>query len=391
MERPHRTTPVRVCMVVNNLDVGGLEKVVLSLLRHLPREAVEPHLICLSGPGRLYGEVDLPPAHRLVLDKAPELNAFPERLQAPALMVQIGKFMLSRGIEVAHVHNLAPLIFAGLPARLLGRSRPRVVYTEHNQIYRAREWAKRRFRHYVRLADEVVAVSNDLRNTLVSKLQIVGTPVRVLHNGIDPAPFANADGSVVRRELGIPDDQFLVGTAVVLSEQKGIRHLLDAARIVRAADPSLSFVVGGDGPLRVQLEKAAAELQLGDTVRFLGYRRDVPQLIAALDAYVLPSLWEGLPLALLEALALGKPIVATRVGGNPEVVEDGENGLLVPPRDPEALARALLTVRRDAALRARMRKNNLEKFSREFSLRSMVDAHVELYRELAANRRAPMH
>lgn len=373
--------PVRVCMVVNNLDVGGLEKVVLSLLRHLPTAEVEPSLVCLSGPGRLFDEVELPPERRLVLDKPLRL-ALRDKLLAPVTMARIWRFLHARRTDVVHLHNVGPLLFGGLPARLLGPRRPAVIYSEHNQIYRAGERARRRFRGYVRLADVVVAVSHDLRRSLVDGLRIA-PPVRVLHNGIDPAAFAAADGAGVRRELGAGGGDFLVGTAVVLSEQKGIRYLLEAARIVRAADPTVRFVVAGDGPLRADLERMAAALGVGDAVRFVGYRRDVPQLVAALDAYVLPSLWEGLPLALLEALAGGKPIVATRVGGNPEIVAHGENGLLAPPRDPTALAEAVLALRRDPALRERMARDNVAKFARCFSVSAMTSAHVALYRELA--------
>jgi len=374
--------PVRVCMVVNNLDVGGLEKVVLSLLRHMPAEDVESSLVCLSGPGRLFSELELPPERCLVLDKRSEVG-LAERLRTPAVLLRIRRFLRARGVEVLHAHNLAPLIYGGLAARLLGPGRPAVVYSEHNQIYRAGARARRKFVRYVRLADEVVAVSHDLRRTLVEGLH-VPRPVRVLHNGIDPGAFVGTDATAVRRELEGGQGGFLVGTAVVLSEQKGIGHLLEAARIVRAADRTVRFVIAGDGPLRTQLEEQARALGLGDTVRFLGYRRDVPELIAALDAYVLPSLWEGLPLALLEALASGKPILATTVGGNPEVVEDGVNGFLLPPRDPQAIARAILEVRNAPALRARMRENNLAKFARQFSVATMARAHVDLYRELCA-------
>lgn len=379
--------PVRVCMVVNNLDVGGLEKVVLSLLRHLPAAEVECSLICLSGPGKLFGDLLLPPEACLVLDKRAEVTAA-ERLRTPLLLARIARFLRARKVEILHTHNLAPLLYGGLAARLLGPWRPAVVYSEHNQIYRAGEKARGRFARYVRLADEVVAVSHDLRRTLVDGLRIA-PPVRVLHNGIDPSVFEGAGAGGVGRELGRREGEFLVGTAVVLSEQKGIRYLLEAARLVRDADPTVRFAIAGDGPLRAELEEQARALALGDTVRFLGYRRDVPQLIAALDAYVLPSLWEGLPLALLEALAGGKPILATTVGGNPEVVTDGENGLLFAPRDPEAIARAVLAIRRDAALRERMRVANVAKFRRGFSVASMAGAHLELYRELAVRRGRP--
>lgn len=375
--------PIRVCMVVNNLDVGGLEKVVLDLLRLLPAGEVETSLLCLSGPGKLFPQVTLPPERCLVLDKPPLLS-LGDKLRAPLVMAEIARFLRRRRVEVVHTHNLTPLLYAGAPARLMGRRRPRVLYSEHNQINRAGPAARRRFRQYARLADEVIAVSHDLRRILVDELA-VAPPVRVVHNGIDPAKFAGVDGAGLRLELGAGPGEFLVGTAVVLSEQKGIRHLLEAARMVRAADPTVRFAVGGDGPLRAELEGRAAALGLGGAVRFLGYRSDVPRFIAALDAYVLPSLWEGLPLALLEALASAKPIVATRVGGNPEIVGD-ENGLLVPPKDPEALAQAVLALRRDPARCRRMAAANRARFERSFSVTSMTDAHLEVYRALSASR-----
>lgn len=375
---------IRVCMVVNNLDVGGLEKVVLSLLRHLPAAEVETSLVCLSGPGALYGDLSLPPERCLILDKRPDVG-WGERLRTPLVLWRLAAFLRARRVDVVHLHNLAPLVYGGLAARLVWPGRPAVVYSEHNQIYRAGARGRRRFARYATLADEVVAVSHDLRRTLVDGVR-VSRPVRVLHNGIDPGGFRDVDPAAVQRELGRREGEFLVGTAVVLSEQKGIRYLLEAARLVRANDPTVRFLVAGDGPLRVELEAQAAALGLGDGVRFLGYRRDVPGLIAALDAYALPSLWEGLPLALLEALASGKPILATAVGGNPEVVEDGVNGLLLPPRDPEAIARAVLRLRGDPALRARMRQANLDRFARQFSAEAMAAAHLALYRECQARR-----
>lgn len=372
-------------MVVNNLDCGGLEKVVLSLLGRLSLEGIDTSLICLSGPGELFEAAHLRPDRCLILDKLPDLD-LAEKLRASLLIMRIRRFLRDQGVDVVHAHNAAPLVYGGLAAHTLGRARPAVIYSEHNQIYRADAGARRHFRRYIRLADVAVAVSDALRRTLVEDLH-VSPIVRVLHNGIDPTAMAHADGSAIRRELAIRDGEFLVGTAAVLREQKGIPYLLEAARLVRAADPTVRFVIAGDGPLRSELEKTADTLQLHDTVRFLGYRGDIPQIVAALDAFVLPSLWEGLPLALLEAMAAGKPIVATRVGGNVEIVDDPETGFLVPPRDPESLARAVLTLRRDAEARQRMQIRSREKFARHFDVTSMTQAHAALYREVAEGRR----
>ncbi|RZJ75333.1 MAG: glycosyltransferase, partial [Flavobacterium sp.] len=186
----------------------------------------------------------------------------------------------------------------------------------------------------------------------------------------------------VRRELGFAHDDFVIGTAVVLSEQKGIRYLIEAAKRVCAELPKARFVVAGDGPLRGALEDMGRASGLGERLTFLGFRRDIPELISSFDVYALSSLWEGLPLALLEALAIGKPIVATRVGGNPEIVEDGENGFIVPPRDADALARALVRVALDDGFRARVRAANVAKFAARFSLEAMLRGHAETYADV---------
>ena len=374
--------PINVCMAVNNLDVGGLEKVVISLINGLDPAEICVSLLCLNGKGKLFDEIDLPRGRCLVLEKNPWLDIGIGKVD-PNLLPPIRHFFAANKIDIVHAHNLAPLIFAGTAARLC-RPRPLVVYSEHNQIYRARRFGKVKFWFYAALADEIVAVSDDLRRTLKQDLR-VWPPVRVLYNGIDGKRFASADGARVRRELGIGADEFVVGTAVVLSEQKGVAYLLEAAADVLAAEPKVRFVIAGDGPLRDTLVADAARRGLGDRVLFPGYRSDVPDLISSFDVYALPSLWEGLPLALLEAMALSTPIVATRVGGSPEVVTDGVNGFLVPPRDPAALADSIIRLRHASPEHLqRMGEDNRRRFVTEFRVEVMVDRHQQLFRELAS-------
>jgi len=363
-------------MAVNNLDVGGLERLVISLLRHLPRDVFDLSLLCIAGRGKLFHEVDLPASACLVLDKAPVANTLKERARIPVLMMRVAQFLRDRQVDILNVHNLGPLLYAGMPARLLPRG-PRVVYTEHNQIYRANEAGRRRFRQYARVAHTIITVSHDLERTLRQSIGIT-TPMHVIHNGIDGTRFGTPSDGALRRELGIDEEAFVFGTAVVISEQKGVTYLLDAAKQVLAEEPDSVFVIAGDGPLRKELEARAAADGLAGSVRFIGYRSDIPAVLASFDAYVLPSLWEGLPLALLEALAQGLVVVATSVGGNPEVIEHGENGFIVPPRDADALARHLLRVRREPELRERVRENNKRRFAERFSLDAMIGRYVAL-------------
>lgn len=372
---------IRVTMVVNNMDVGGLEKVVLNLLSSLPKERYELSLACLKGEGKLYDQVKLPADDRIVLATDQLTNLGFAKFDLRTLR-DLRRFFRDKQIDIVHAHNFAPLIYAGLAARSLPR-RPKVVYSEHNQVNSASAADLKKFGYYIRLADEAVAVSDNLRDVLVNKLK-VKTKVRVIKNGIDDARFAGVTGDRVRKELGVGEDDVLIGTAVVLSKQKGITHLLAAARDVLVDCPRAKFVVAGDGPLRAELESELAAKNLGDSFRFLGYRSDIPELLASFDIYVLPSLWEGLPLALLEALRLGKFIVCTDVGGNPEVVDDGVHGFLVPPAEPKPLAKKLVEAIKSPALRARAAKESPERFAKYFSLKAMSGGHERLFEELLA-------
>lgn len=363
-------------MVVNNLDVGGLEKVVISLLKNFDPSRVEPYLICLNGPGKLFSELNLPPGNCLVLEKR-QTKLGPVSVDFGALR-EIRRFIAEKRIDLVHAHNAGPLIYAGLAVRGTF-PRPTVLYSEHNQIYSASEGAKKKFKFYIRLADRIVAVSHDLERTLERDVR-VPRPVQVIHNGIDGQRFRAVSGEAVRAALGIRDDEFLVGTGVVLSKQKGITYLIEAAKRVTEQASDVRFVIAGDGPLRGELEDQASAL--GHRFRFLGYRGDMPEVIAALDLYVLPSLWEGLPLALCEALAMGKRVLCTSVGGNPEVILDGESGFVVPPKDPEALARCILVAARERAELPKFAARNRERFERCFSVRAMVDAHQTLFDEM---------
>jgi glycosyltransferase involved in cell wall biosynthesis len=377
------TDKINVCFVVNNFNVGGLEKVVLDVINHIDRQKFEPSVVCIDGYGKIFDRLEIDSDAWLVLDKSRSRHT-PLGTFDPMSLLRMRSFFDARRISVVHAHNLGPLVFGGVSAHL-GVRRPTVVYTEHNQFYSASPKTRRKFIFYIRLADHVVAVSHDLKRTLTHRVR-PSDPVRVLYNGIDGSRFALVDGSSVREELGVKSDEILIGAGVVLSKQKGLGYLLDAAHEVIKREPRARFVLAGDGPMREELQQKASSLGLGERFVFLGYRCDMHRVISALDVYVLSSLWEGLPLALLEAMAMGKPIVATRVGGNPEIVQDGVNGFIVPSRDAKALADALYKTCCDDAFRAACRSRNRERFETQFSLQAMVSEHEKLFAEVAGMR-----
>ena len=373
---------LNISLVVNSLDVGGLEKVVISLINKLDRKRFGVSLICLQGAGRLIDEIQLPADQILVLDKSKARHVGPISF-SPSLLVEIRRFLTRNRVDIVHAHNLAPLVYGGIGARL-GLRRPLFIYSEHNQVYDASESDKRKFPYYLRLCDHIVAVSDDLRRTLTREFD-VNKPIHVLYNGINEERFKELDGAPVRADLGVGVDDLLVGTCVRITEQKGLTYLVQAAPRIIEKIPNVKFAIVGDGPLLEDLKRQSRDAGLGEHVLFPGYRRDVPELISSFDLYALPSLWEGLPLALLEALAIGKPIVATRVGGNAEIVEDGVNGFIVEPRNPAALADAIVRALTDDDFKASVREVNKAKFMEQFREDVMVRNHAKLYERLATS------
>ena len=288
------------------------------------------------------------------------------------------------GIGVVHAHS--PVAAAG--ARAVAGRRTRVVYTEHNL------WGRYHPATYAANLvtfprnDHVFAVSETVRASIryPGPLRLLPMPpVETLHHGLDPAalpaPVQGHDG--VRAELGLPADAPVVGSVANFKAAKDHATLLRAAVQVREAVPSVRFVLVGQGPLEAETRRLAGELGLDQTVVFAGFRPDATRLMAAFDAFALSSTYEGLPIALIEAMATGCPAVVTRVGGTPEVVADGVHGYLVPPKDPAALAAGLTRLLGDRSLRAGMGAAAAGR-AQDFDIRRAVRRMEQVYARLLA-------
>jgi glycosyltransferase involved in cell wall biosynthesis len=201
--------------------------------------------------------------------------------------------------------------------------------------------------------------------------------VRVIHNAV-PLDTPIAPRASLRTSLSLTPDRQLVFTAARLHPQKGLHHLLAAAAHV----PGAVFLLAGEGPERTALEAESRRLGIADRVMFLGHRRDIPQLLQCCDLYVLPSLFEGLPVSVLEAMAAAKPVIATAIGGTDEAVVHGETGLLVPPGDSVELARAMQLVLTNRSLADRFGQAGRARVEREFSAQAMIDRVILLYDEV---------
>jgi glycosyltransferase involved in cell wall biosynthesis len=363
--------PVRTLWLTKGLGRGGAERLLSLSVVHIDRDRYDVE-VAYTLPWKDAWAEEIRsqgiPVHCLG-SPDPRL-AWPARLRLLARR---------RGYRLVHTHSPVPAVAARLA---LPRSTA-LVHTEHNV------WG--RYRWPTRVANTatfgrnraVLAVSRGVADSVRRPFWMparVMPAVEVLYHGIDEqhvcsGPEARA---AARRLLGIGGDALVIGSVANFTPKKNQHHLLRAMKLLDAVVPDVKLVLVGTGPLEQSLRHDARQLGIGDRVLFTGSREDVQELLPAFDAFALSSRHEGLSIALLEAMAAGVPCVSTRVGGVPELVCDGQEGLLVAPGDPEALARAIGTLLQDAALRSRMGRAGTETAGR-FSIGSAVRRMEEVY------------
>ena len=291
---------------------------------------------------------------------------------------RIARFARNAGLAILHAHSSHALALA-LWARLFER-RLRLVASRRVD-FPIRPHVLSRLKYATGFVDRIVCISEAVRAQLVSD-GVPPSKLVVIPSGIDTRRFAGLQPPPqFRRDLGIPDGHLVVGTVAALAAHKDYPTLLQAARLVLEADPGVTFVAVGDGPLRAELADRARELALGRRFLFQGFREDVGSFLKTFDIFVLASKTEGLGTSVLDAQAVGLPVAACRAGGIPEIVADRETGLLVPPGNPEALAAALLELARNPELRTTL-GSRAALAAREHDVSRTVAAHLELYREL---------
>jgi glycosyltransferase involved in cell wall biosynthesis len=241
-------------------------------------------------------------------------------------------------------------------------------------------------RKYMKNVDVIIAISEGVKKVLVEG-GVNPVNIEVISSGIDFSSFeedslALASKDYLHREFSFAVDDYLVGIVAHLADHKGHQYLIQATKILKKQAPKIKTIIVGEGPLSMELDRQAKELDVEDIIFFLGFREDVPKILSSLDLFVLSSHLEGMGSSILDAMASRLPVVATNVGGIPEVVIHGETGLLVPPRNPSALARAILRLYSDKTLASRLGQKGYELVHRKFSAESMADKVVRLYEKI---------
>jgi glycosyltransferase involved in cell wall biosynthesis len=360
-------------LAVGGLGIGGAEVVVRDLARCLDRDWFDVCVCCTKGLGGAIGE-------ELVRDGF-DVFVLPGQQDGRVdyqTSLKLRRAVKDRDIDIVHTHATSALLDAG-PCRLM-TPQLKVLHTFHYGNYPHDSW-----RHHVleglcaRAVDKLIAVGWEQRRRIQATYRLADSRIGMIWNGVTVAsPMLDAS---FRTEVGA-GDHLLIGTIAKLIEQKGLDDLLTVARQCRDADHRMQFVIVGEGPLRPLLEQRRRELGLEDTVVIMGWVHNAAAVVLpAFDVFFQPSRWEAMSIAILEAMASGKAIVATRVGDNPHVLEDGVSGLLVESGNITAMVDALTRLG-DSRLRRTLGDAALKRFEQNFTIEHMIRGYENVYREL---------
>lgn len=381
---------LRICQIME-CTIGGTRRHIVELSVGLARAGHDVTLIASARRDASFRD-DL----RRIAASGVRVIELPMRRELGAVdawhLLRIASHLLRRRYDIIHSHSSKAGVL-GRVAALITLSRARRVHTPHTFAFNfSAQFGARRRRLFLaierrlgRHTHAMVHVGRSEREEGLAFGIIAAERAVVIENGIDPVPYRDVDGGALRRELGIAADVPLIGSVGLLNEAKGYPDLIAAAQIVHASLPEAVFVIVGEGGLRGDLERRIEHTGQRDTVRLLGYRTDVPHVLAALDLFCLPSLWEGLPYVILEAMASRKAVVATDVNGCRDLVADGVTGVLVPKASPAALAGAITELLQDAPRRARLAHAAHELVASGYSLTRMIERTIDLYLTLLRN------
>ena len=371
--RVERRTEARVLQVVLSLTPGGTEHLVVEMCKRLS-DSFEVTVCCLDEDGAWAAEVR---AHGVEVVSLRRRGGF-----RPELGRRIAGIAAERRIDLLHCHQYSPFVYGRIAK--FWNSSLKLVYTEHGRLSDAPPtWKRRTVNPWLaRFDGAIVAVSDELRRYMIDA-RFPPSRVGVIRNGIEvgarPLP---AGRRAARRALGIDDQTFVAVSVARLDSVKDFGTLLEAFAVVRRQSGRARLLIVGDGPERASIAERAAQPDLEGAVDLIGFRSDARGLMAAADVYVNSSISEGISITILEAMAAGLPVVATSVGGTPEVLSDGENGMLVPSRDSERLASAILTLILDPERRATLAAAARRRLETAFTIDRMVDEYVSTYRRL---------
>lgn len=367
-------SPIPILLTAQQLTAGGSERQLTEIALALDRTRFHPHVACLRPGGARAEELRA---------RGVEVVEFPvdsfRSLAALAQARRLARYLRENDIRLVHSFDTPSALFAAPTARLAGVRAVLASQRSHRDLLSP--FYRRLMRVVDRIAHRVVVNCEAVRRHLIEDEGVPDARIRLCCNGLDANKF-NAEGR--RRPPGLPVDGLVVGVVCVLRPEKGLPTLLEAFARARIAAPELFLVVVGGGPLGEALKEQARSLDIEGAVRFEPVTPQPQLWLRGIDIFVLPSLSEAFSNALMEAMACGCAAVATRVGGNPELVRDGETGLLVEPGDAEALAATLVRLARAPELRARLAGRGAAFVGENFTIAAAARRMASIYEEMLA-------
>jgi glycosyltransferase involved in cell wall biosynthesis len=366
----------RVLHLISSSGFLGAENVVLELSEETAKQGYWVTIGIIENRNNLHMEL----ADR-AKEEGIQVQIFPCRGRFDSKTIaSIQKFIDREQPNILHSHGYKSNFYVW--RALSGRKIPWVITNHGKRVGMKLSVYNRLNIIFMKKADKTVAVSQALADEMTKK-GVSSTKILVIDNGINLQRFENSQrNNDLRKSFGLNGNDKIVGTIGSLTEEKGHIYLLEAARQVIDKCPECSFLVVGEGSQRRLLQEKTANLGLTGKVVFAGSRKDIPEILSILDISVLPSLKEGLPMALLEAMASKVPVIATKVGAIPNVVEDRINGMLIPPRDPDAIAEAINIILSDGNSAKEMAQKAFEKVRDHYSSKKMAEKYLTVYQEL---------
>jgi glycosyltransferase involved in cell wall biosynthesis len=365
---------IKVLQLVEDLKIGGAEKVIADIALGIDKGNFESHIWCLSKGGSIADELKEKGASVKILGISSYFN--------PLNILKLATLLKKAKPDIVHTHGY----FASVIGRIAANyARVPVLFNHVHSTY----WDYKKRNLFIekllsKHTQTIICCSEAVRNFVTKNEKIDPSKTIVIYNGVDVERFSNSKYiSAKRMELGINPNDPVIGTVSSLTPHKGHKYLLLAAREILETFSSTKFLFVGDGGLKEELEDQAKNLNIFSNVIFTGTRKNIPELLNLIDIFVLPSSSrEGLGISIIEAMAVEKPVVATNIGGVPEVVEDGKTGILVPPKNPEALAGAVIELLNNPGKTKEMGRLGRLRIKEKFTTGNMISEIEILYRSL---------
>jgi len=364
---------IKIAHITFDMRIGGAERVIYHLVEHTDSSKYDVSVLCLEQPIGPFGlELQKKGYEVAACNRQPGFDI--------SLVGAVRRFLIDEDIHVVHCHQYTPYIYGFLAGKLTGR---RVIFTEHGRFFPDERKAKRVIINPLLsfFTNDITSISAATREALVRYENFPRSKIEIIYNGIDGSHGQASSKQETRKQLGIEEDAFVLGTVARLDPIKNHDMMIRVLKTIREKHPEVYLIIVGDGPERRRLERLVADLGLSSFVIFTGFREDTDLFYSVMDLFMLTSFSEGTAMTLLEAMACSLPCIVTNVGGNPEIVEDQRTGFIIPVNDEKALSDKISILMNDNVLRKQIGSAGRKRFEENFTVEKMVRAYEKLYNE----------